>query len=97
MYTFPTFVQTRVFFKHSRKLRYFRTAHLLLLWTASEEFLLLLLESIYHNVFNYTNIINGFERKDPSVRFSATMTNIYLTLKQTFGKPIRFLPQVKIR
>jgi hypothetical protein len=39
--------------------------------------------------------INGFESKDPSVRFSATMTNIFLTLKR-FVKPIRFLPQVKM-
>lgn len=50
MYTLATFVQMRVLFEQTRKLRYLRTAHFVLPWTASEDFLLLLLESICQNV-----------------------------------------------
>jgi hypothetical protein len=50
-----------------------------------------------YKVFNYTNILNGFERKDPSVRFPVTMTNIFLlTPSKRFDKHIRSLPQVKM-
>jgi len=57
------------------------TACFVVLWTASEDFLLLLSESVCLKVnLDCTNIRNRFERKDPSVRFSATMTNILLTL-----------------
>jgi hypothetical protein len=57
------------------------TARFVVLWTASEDFLLLLSESVCQKVnLTCTNILNTFERKDPSVRFSATMTSILLTL-----------------
>lgn len=93
MYTSLTFVQMRfilickrrVFFKQSRKLHYFPTARFVLFWTAPENFLLLLSEFIYQNVFNYTIVIKGYECKDPSVRVSATIINTFLTLKQHFG------------
>jgi hypothetical protein len=64
---------------------------------ASEDFLLRLSASICQSVVsqNYTNTLNGFERKDPSVRFSVIMTNIFVTLLR-FDKHIRFHPQVKM-